>query len=209
MKIIKLSLTVGFLALTAWGCSSSLPSEEPASSRVDSTQPQKGSHTNIITQDTLFTIISNPSLTNQQKQQLSVFKNSYDNDINKVIKTRIAQLNPHTFSLLKKARTLAFQVDSDRVYVAKTKRVHQKQAPDGTYLFWKGILQNRKGIGSVNLVYSKRRILSGSVGILEKKGHGGTGNKILSLGDGLEAILWVYSENVRTYDIVKTENHTM
>jgi hypothetical protein len=197
MKTTKLIVIFAILSVAAWGCSKSSsivgPKEKPI-------KWPTASHFKIdrsaTVQDTLFTIISNPSLTKQQKQQLSAIENSYnDSTFFKLINTRIARLNPNAASLLlNKSITLGFQVSDSVVFVAKAERVRKKQTSNNTYIFWDGLLQNIKG--GVELTYSNKLVLSGSIYLnyLKDKKFDRI-IKFESLGDGLEALIQYWINN--------------
>jgi hypothetical protein len=141
MKAVKIILAFGLLASIEVGCSNSL---SPTSKNGISPLNEGQNGTAVGALDTLWTIVSNPNLTENQKRQLSKINARYKGGSIKLRTQSFARLNKNALSMLQVGHKIALPLSVDSTVVAVGKRIFKPNGDNGN-TFWEGPLLNFGG----------------------------------------------------------------
>jgi hypothetical protein len=180
MKTVKLILLFGMVAFVAISCSNSLTStsKSEVSSNGQTNTEQGKTGTTITAQDTLFAIVSNPSLDKKQAHLTNKIRSRPTTE-----KLYFAHLKDNPITLLRKKDTIALSISPDKYAVVVRKGMDRKS--DGDWV-WSGLVQNNKSSSATLAFDSKGKSLYGTLRTADAKLY-----EFESIGNGLLAVILV------------------
>jgi hypothetical protein len=179
LKVFKNRNSVLIVALllpvvVVWSCTDSLTgtiNEEIEIPSLTHTEPEQG----VTAEDTLFTIVSDPPLNEEQERLHAVIKDRVTTD-----EIHLARLSDNPGALLEEGRALGLPLSDEKLFVATGERVITHESGN---ISWVGSFQDQ--FGSVTLVFDLEDSIGGALRTETVL------YKFEPMGDGLLAIIRV------------------